>query len=200
MELSTLCCLFAWLAERKIACYLHTSIPSWQKCLLQVYTLSLVICFSKFLSMCLVFVNSFNQSSCHFLYSAFLHTGSFQMATPFLRLDKLQLKSAQLSPGISWKILYLLRGITATWNFIIMNYILQRDSIPSWNWPPVQCHGHVTRKKWNNEPTHLKLAGFPNQSLLLTMVLLDALYCFLYTFCSSFCAVVALIALYCAYN
>ena len=60
---------------------------------------------------CLVFVNLFNQSSCHFLYSAFLYTGSFQMAIPFLLLDEPQLKTAQLSPGIVLKNIKLLRGI-----------------------------------------------------------------------------------------
>lgn len=101
-------CSLDWESERLLVTYILLYLPDRNvscKCTLCHW----LFAFRSFYR-CLVFVNSFNQS-CHFLYLAFPYTGSFQMAIPFLLLVKLRLKTAQLSPGISWKILYLLRGI-----------------------------------------------------------------------------------------
>ena len=55
----------------------------------------------KFLSTFLVFVSSFNKSSLHFLYSAFLGASSFQMPIPLVARAEPQPKTVQLSPTIS---------------------------------------------------------------------------------------------------
>ena len=83
--------------KAKIDQYLQISISSGRKCFSQVYTLSLLISLSKFLSISLDLVSSFNQSSLHFLYSAFLGAGSFHMPIPLILRKP---KTAQLSPGI----------------------------------------------------------------------------------------------------
>lgn len=140
--------------KAKIACYLHISISSWRKCLSQVYTLSLPIWLSKFLSICLAFVSSFNQSSRHFLYSVFLGAGSFQMPIPFVLLEEPQPKTAQLSPGIGIKILSLRREIRRLQRHetpTLTHYIFQRDStIDAILKLAVHGHTHVTSKNINN--------------------------------------------------
>ena len=79
--------------------YLHVSILSGLKCFSHVNTLPLLIWFWKSLSMTLVFISSFSQSSHHFLYSAFHGEGSLKVPIPLVLRHVPQPNTEQLSPG-----------------------------------------------------------------------------------------------------
>ena len=84
--------------------YLHDSTSLGSKCLSQVNTLSLSICFWKSLFTSRVFFSSFSHSSLHFLFLAFLGNGSFQIVVarwdPTIRVQTARTETEWLVLGL----------------------------------------------------------------------------------------------------